>query len=77
MLILMYGLSDLKNAITVNEATMECPVKDCNRFVPRQRKVFKRLEEFKCTEHRIFVSLSTFEYPNRLENLLWKDAVDL
>src|SRR5665647_908786 len=76
MLIRMYGLSDLKNAITVNEATVECPVKGCNHFVPRQRKIFKRLEEFKCPEHGIFVSPSTFEYQNKVENLLWKDATD-
>jgi len=72
----MYGLSDLKNTITVSEATVECPVNGCNHFVPRQRKVFKRLEEFKCPEHGIFISPSTFEYQNRLENILWKDAVD-
>ncbi len=76
MLIRMYGLSDLKNAITVNDATVECPVNGCNHFIPRQRKVFKRLEEFKCPEHRIFVSPSTFEYQNMSENLLWKDEVD-
>ena len=41
-----------------------------------EAKVFKRLEEFKCPEHGIFVSPSTFEYQNRLENLLWKDTLD-
>ena len=72
----MYGLSDLKQVIALNEATVECPVKRCVHFVPRQRKVFKRLEAFKCPEHGIFISPSTFEYQNKLENILWKDAVD-
>jgi hypothetical protein len=72
----MYGLSNLKNPITVNEATVECPVKGCNHFVPRQRKVFKRSEEFKCPEHGIFISPSTFEYQNKLDNLLWKSPQD-
>jgi hypothetical protein len=72
----MYGLSDLKNSITVNEATVECPVNGCKQFVPRQRKVFKRSEEFKCPEHGIFISPSTFEYQNKLDNLLWKSQQD-
>lgn len=72
----MYGLSDLKNSITVNEETVECPVNGCKQFVPRQRKVFKRLEEFKCPEHGIFISPSTFEYQNKLDNLLWKSQED-
>src|ERR1035441_5823585 len=72
----MYGLSHLKNAIKINEATVECPVKGCNHFVSRQRKVFRRLEEFKCPEHGIFISPSTFEYQNRIENILWKETVD-
>jgi len=55
---------------------VECPVKGCNHIVPRQRKVFKRSEQFKCPEHGIFISPSTFEYENKLENILWKDAVD-
>ena len=72
----MFGLSDLKNTITVNEETVECPVNGCTHFVSRQRKVFKRLDEFKCPKHGIFISPSTFEYENKLDNILWKDAVD-
>ena len=72
----MFGLSDLKNTITVNEETVGCPVNGCKRFVPRQRKVFRRLEEFKCPEHGIFISPSTFEYKNKLDNILWKNAAD-
>lgn len=72
----MFGLSNLKSSIPVNEETVECPVKDCKHWVPRQRRVFRRLEEFKCPEHNIFISPSTFEYENRLENILWTSGED-
>jgi hypothetical protein len=72
----MYGLSNLKNSISVNEETVECPVKGCKRLVPRQRRLFRQLAEFKCPEHGIFISPSTFEYENRLENILWTSSED-
>lgn len=72
----MYGLSNLKTSISVNEETVECPVKGCKHLVPRQRRVFRRLAEFKCPEHGIFISPSTFEYENRLENILWTSPED-
>jgi hypothetical protein len=44
--------------------------------VPRQRHKFRRLDEFKCPEHNIYISPSTFEYQSRLDNILWKDELD-
>ena len=72
----MYGAIDLKDSIQVTETTVECPVKDCTRFIPRQRKVFVRSDEFKCPEHNIFISPSTFEYKDRIDNILWKSELD-
>jgi len=73
----MFGLKELKNAIKITNTTVECPVRDCSETVPRQRRNFKRLEEFKCPRHNIYVSPSTFEYENELDNVLWKDEIDL
>jgi hypothetical protein len=73
----MYGLKDLKEKINITETTVECPVKDCDAVVERQRNSFKREKRFYCPEHKIFISLSTFEYQNEIDNLLWKDQDDL
>jgi hypothetical protein len=73
----MLGVNELKEKIERTDKTVECPVKDCNEKVERQRKVFKREERFKCPKHNIYVSPSTFEYPTELDNLLWKDKDDL
>lgn len=73
----MFGLKELKNAIKITNTTVECPIRDCTETVPRQRRNFKRLEEFKCPRHNIYVSSSTFEYKNELDNVLWKDEIDL
>lgn len=72
----MFGLKNLKNKIKITENSVECPVKSCNVIVPRQRESFKRQEEFKCPIHNIYISPSTFEYDNELDNLLWVDAAD-
>lgn len=72
----MYGSMDLKDTIKVTQATVECPVKGCTQLVPRQRKIFKRLDDFRCPEHNIFISPSTFEYKDRLDNILWKSELD-
>jgi len=73
----MLGIEELKESIETTETTVECPVKDCNEKVERQREVFKREERFKCPKHNIYISPSTFEYPSELDNLLWKDKADL
>ncbi|MDF1541423.1 MAG: hypothetical protein P1Q69_21165 [Candidatus Thorarchaeota archaeon] len=73
----MFGIEELKHTIEVTSTTVECPVKGCNEFVERQRGSFKTENRFRCPKHRIVISPSTFEYPNELDNLLWKDTEDL
>jgi hypothetical protein len=73
----MYDATTLKPAIIITESTVECPVSGCNHVVSRQRKRFQRLEKFMCPEHRIYISPSTFEYNERLNNILWKERPDL
>lgn len=73
----MFGIEELKEHIEITETTVECPVKGCNQNVERQRVFFKREERFKCPEHNIYISPSTFEYQSELDNLLWKDKADL
>jgi len=66
----MYGKKTLKNKTEIKEETVECPVKNCKKKVPRQR------EKFKCPIHNIYISSTTFEYENEFDNLLWKTAED-
>jgi hypothetical protein len=73
----MLGLKELKTTIRVTEPTVECPVKGCREKVARQRKSFKPQEKFKCPKHNIYISPSTFEYQNWLDNILWKEKDDL
>jgi hypothetical protein len=73
----MFGIDELKDRIEIAEKTVECPVKGCSIKVEKQRKVFKPEERFKCPNHNIYISPSTFEYENELDNLLWKDTNDL
>jgi hypothetical protein len=72
----MLGIKDLKKVIQATKSTIECPVKGCDQFVKRQRKRFIREEQFKCPEHKIFISATTFEYPSESDNLLWKQPED-
>lgn len=71
------GIKELKERIEITETTVECPVKGCSEKVERQRVVFKKEDRFKCPKHNIFISPSTFEYSNELDNLLWKEMPDL
>lgn len=73
----MYGIKSLKRKIVVKEETVSCPVKDCNEFVDRQRNYFRKEENFKCPIHDIYISPTTFEYNNELDNILWKNKEDL
>lgn len=73
----MLGIEELKENIGITKTTVECPVKGCCEILERQRKVFKRQKKFKCPVHNIYISPSTFEYQSELDNLLWKDQVDL
>ena len=72
----MYGFNSLKSQIILSEDEVECPVKDCINKVQRQRKVFRKEPQFKCPDHQIYISPSTFEYESELNNLLWNDDSD-
>lgn len=67
----------LKESIKIDEERVECPVAGCLEKVERQRDIFVRYEKFKCPKHDIFISPSTFEYKDALDNLLWKDKDDI
>lgn len=72
-----YGKQELK-AVRVNvEGRVDCPVRGCAHSVPRQERHFRRASEFRCPEHGIYISPSTFEYDDPLNNLLWRDADDV
>jgi hypothetical protein len=73
----MFGWKELKKKIRITETMVDCPVEGCNKKVVRQRKVFKKKDIFRCKNHNIFVSPSTFEYLNEEDNLLWKEKSDL
>jgi len=73
----MLGLKELKDTIKVTETTVECPVKGCREKVARKRRSSKQEEKFKCPKHNIYISPSTFEYRNWLDNILWKKKDDL
>lgn len=73
----MFGISDLKPRIQTTQTSVECPVTGCSQCVERQRRSFRREERFRCPEHRIYISPTTFEYDNEVDNLLWKKTVDL
>jgi hypothetical protein len=72
----MYGINDLKAKISFTETYVECPVKNCNEKVERQRQTFRREENFRCPIHNIYISPSTFEYETEFDNLLWTDGSD-
>jgi hypothetical protein len=73
----MFGFRDLKTQIQITQSSVECPVIGCSKWVERQRESFKREERFYCQEHKIFISPTTFEYKNEVDNLLWKTTADL
>jgi hypothetical protein len=72
----MYKLTDFKEQILITDKSVDCPIKSCNIKVDRQRKDFKRLDNFKCPIHNIYISPSTIEYESDLDNLLWIDKQD-
>src|SRR3972149_287869 len=73
----MHGLRDLKPHIKITPNNVECPIRECTKFVERQRRFFKREERFRCSEHKIYISPTTFEYDCEEDNLLWKSTADL
>lgn len=72
----MLGANDLKSVLKITHTRVDCPVRNCTRTVLRQKDHFKRLNEFKCPEHNIYISPSTFEYQERSDNILWKDEAN-
>lgn len=56
---------------------IECPVKDCNVKVERQRRVLRKEDRFRCPKHNVFISPSTFEYFDEADNFLWKEKSDI
>jgi len=73
----MYYLKDLEQNIHITDSEVECPKKDCRHVVERMKKNFRAEEEFKCPDHGIYISPTTFEYEDEQDNLLWKDKEDL
>jgi len=71
------GVEFLKDRIEITEKTVECPVRNCNEKVERQRRTFKKETRFKCPKHDIYISPSTFEYSCYLDNMIWKEKDDL
>jgi hypothetical protein len=73
----VFDARDLKPTIALSDTYVECPVRGCTIRVERQRVSFKREKRFQCPDHGIYISPTTFEYPDETDNLLWKDSTDL
>jgi hypothetical protein len=74
--IALLGWNDLKQHITITDTTVECPVRGCGRLVQRQHKTFRTETRYRCPDHAIFISPSTFEYAEASVNMLWAGAED-
>jgi Holliday junction resolvase-like predicted endonuclease len=73
----MYQIKDLKPTIKTGN-TIECPVIGCTQTVSRQTtNHLKTTDEYFCPNHQIFISPSTFEYKDLMQNLLWKSSKDM
>lgn len=73
----MINSDKLKTRIIVTETKVECPVSGCTHTVKRQRGSFRCDKEFKCPEHNIYISPSSFAYADEENNLLWKSQQDM
>lgn len=74
---LVYSLVDLKPTLATATESVECPVQHCSTVVARARRGEPlRQQNFFCPKHRIYLSPSTFEYEDELDNLLWRDGSD-
>jgi len=73
----MLGIQDLKPKIELTLTEIVCPVKGCVQHVQRRQKSNQAEARFQCPEHRIYISPTTFEYPDMKDNLLWKKEADL
>ncbi|QQE80458.1 hypothetical protein [Alicyclobacillus sp. SO9] len=72
----MYLWDDLKKQIKETDTTVQCPVEGCQTVVKRQRRSFRREEQFLCTDHKIYISPTTWEYKNFWDNLLEQNDND-
>src|SRR6266545_2175893 len=73
----MFGWDDLKEHMAVTPTTVQCPLRECSRTIRRQQKTFSRSAQFRCPDHAIYVSASTFEYEQPSANMLWSEPEDL
>jgi hypothetical protein len=73
----MYNWMTLKEEVSHTDEWVECPVKNCNHQVPRQKKTFKPTDEYLCPTHNIFITATTFEYTDYTMNLLSKEPYDI
>lgn len=73
----MYDSRTLKPARPTSRDRVECPVLNCSVAVERQRLVFRRENRFRCPDHRIYISPSTFDHEDYRDNLLISDSQDL
>jgi hypothetical protein len=73
----MLGVEKLKEKIEITATTVECPVRGCSEKVERRRRFSKNEDRFRCPKHSILISPSTFKYPSKQDNLLWKKRLDL
>jgi hypothetical protein len=67
----------LKKDILDCNGRSQCPLDGCEETLQRQTSYFCREPQFQCSQHGIYVSPTTFEYPNERDNMLWKDEDDL
>jgi uncharacterized protein (UPF0248 family) len=80
----MLNYNNLKKTRKATSDWVECPVEGCDVKVKRMSQSGLNLnsdknllKDYYCTEHKIFISPSTFEYEDELDNLLWNDKDDL
>jgi len=66
----------LKPRHRLTSTEVECPVRTCSEWVPRQRGRFRLDDKFRCPEHGIFISPETWAYGSDEENLLWTNQED-
>jgi hypothetical protein len=76
----VFGKDSLKASIAIDKDAelVECPCLGCNTKVHLRTSPKQPLAspEFYCARDHIYIARSTFEYEDKFENLLWKDAAD-
>lgn len=76
----MLGKDSLKSVIKIDKdaGKIECPCIGCDTKVLLRTSQKQRLNspEFHCSRDHIYIAKSTFEYEDKFDNLLWKDAAD-